>query len=394
MEKGDDTAEMVNLARRDPAGLRRWLVKRVLARPGRWPSLVRAVLDDVGRFARRALRPPGVYVRFHGVGGLDWQALTARLQMGFPVQKSLRVVDGTSRKRVFASLFRGGLVLEQRLGETVAAPRCEGRLGRLAREKNRIAIYRPGDGRVYLAHEASGLTQEHVDRPGEIESRVAEFVGEAMARNHWAAAPEGGGCFVVLVGLDGAGKTTFARNLCARLAAAPNGIRVRYHHWIPSLRRFSTPWPSFAETPRKQPASGTLAAALSIARLVKNLLQAWWVYLLGIRRWVKRGDCVIVDRFMFNYWLDPISLRYSGPRGLLDLAARWVPQPDVVFSLEADADTLLARKRELTREEIARQSQLLRELPVRRSRKIVLDATQSPEAVVEQALASLRCGAA
>jgi len=391
--KNDDTALLVRLARENPAALRRWLIRRVLLRPDRWPGLAKAVLDDIVRIVRRVARPPGAFVRFHGMDELDWAVLSSHLQMGFPVQKALRVSDGGARKRVFASLFRGGLVLEQRLGQDLAAPRVDGRLGRLSCPANRIAIYRPGNGRIYLAHEASGLMAEDVDHPGAVESRVADFVGEAMARNHSPVVKGERGRFIVLVGLDGAGKTTFARNLCVRLATGMPGCRVRYHHWIPTLKRRSMPWPSFAETPRKQPASGTMAAALSIARLVKNLLQAWWVYLFGIRRWVKRGDCVIVDRFMFNYWLDPVSLRYSGPRGLLDLAARWIPQPDVVFSLEAGADTLLARKRELTREEIARQSQLLRELPVRRSRKIVLDATQSPEAVVEQALASLRCGA-
>jgi thymidylate kinase len=123
-----------------------------------------------------------------------------------------------------------------------------------------------------------------------------------------------------------------------------------------------------------------------VIRLVKNLIHARLVYHLGIRRWVRRGESVIVDRFIFNYWLDPVSLRYNGPAWLLALAARAMPKPDLVFSLEADADTLLSRKQELTRDEIARQSKLLETLPVVGSRKVVLNAGLDPQAIVSEAL--------
>ena len=96
-----------------------------------------------------------------------------------------------------------------------------------------------------------------------------------------------------------------------------------------------------------------------------------------------------MDRFIFNYWLDPVSLRYNGPDGLLALAARFMPQPDLVFSLEADADTLLSRKRELTRDEIARQSELLAALPLGTRRKVILNAALAPETLVSAAVTEL-----
>ena len=391
-DAGEDAKKIIDLAwEGDSAELRRWLIMLTLAHPSLWPGLAAAILDDSRCVLSRLLRPPGVHVRFHGTQALDWDELSRHLQMGFPVQKASVFKDKPDTKRAFSSLFRGGLVLEKKLTHgSVSAPRPGGPAWCMAAAGNRISIFRPGNGRIYLAHEASGLMAEHEDTPGQVELQVADFIGEAMAQKHRPAPASRQGCFIVLVGLDGAGKTTFARNLCATLAGGSSARSVRYFHWIPSLRRRSFPWPSFEETPRKAPASGIIHAAFSVVRLAKNLIHARLVYHLGIRRWVNRGEYVIVDRFIFNYWLDPVSLRYNGPACFLAVAARLMPKPDIVFSLEADADTLLSRKGELTREQIERQSRLLQELPLAGSRKVVLDARGAPQAIVAAAARELR----
>jgi thymidylate kinase len=392
LHAGEDARKIIDLAwEGDSAGLRRWLAKRTLGRPSRWPGLAAAILDDLTRVLSRLLRPPGVHVRFHGGQALDWNELSRHLQMGFPAQKASVFKDKPALKRAFSSLFRGGLVLEQKLSQgSVSTPRPGGSAWRMAAAGNRIAIFRPGNGRIYLAHEASGLMAEHEDTPGQVELQIADFIGEAMAQKHRPPPATQQGRFIVLVGLDGAGKTTFARNLCTTLAGGPSARTVRYFHWIPALRHCSFPWPSFEETPRKSPASAIIHAAFSVVRLAKNLIHARLVYHLGIRRWVSRGEYVIVDRFIFNYWLDPVSLRYNGPACFLAVAARLMPKPDIVFSLEADADTLLSRKGELTREQIERQSRLLQELPLAGSRKVVLDARGAPQAIVAAAVRELR----
>jgi thymidylate kinase len=387
-DASEDARKIIDLAwEGNSAGLRRCLIMRTLTRPSRWAVLVASMLYDFKRVLSRILRPPGVHVRFHGGQALDWDALSRYLEMGFPVQKASVFTDGLDTKRAFSSLFRGGIVLEQMLTrESASAPRPSGPAWRMAAGGNRISIFRPGNGKLYLAHEASGLMAELEDLLGQVELQVADFIGEAMAQKHRPVPTTKQGSFIVLVGLDGAGKTTFARNLCARLAGGESGGIVRYFHWIPSLRRRSFPWPSFEETPRKSPAHGALHAMLSVIRLIKNLIHARCVYHLGIRRWVKRGETVIVDRFILNYWLDPVSLRYNGPDWLLALAARLMPQADLVFSLEADADTLLSRKQELTRDEITRQAKLLETLPVDGGRKMVLNAGLDPQAIVSEAM--------
>ena len=391
-EASEDAKKIIHHAwEGDVTALRRWLVMRTLGRPSRWPGLIASIVDDFKRVIIRILRPPGVHVRFHGTKALDWDGLSRHLQMGFPAQKASVFNNKPALKRAFSSLFRGGLVLEQKLTQgTAKAPRPGGPIWRMAAPGNRISIFRPGNGRIYLGHEASGLMAEQEDHAGHAELQVADFIGEAMSQKHRSAVPNRAGRFIVLVGLDGAGKTTFARNLCAHLAAGESGGTVRYFHWIPSLRKPSFPWPSFEDTPRKSPVHGALHASLSVIRLIKNLIHARCVYHLGIRRWMKRGDYVIVDRFIFNYWLDPVSLRYNGPAYFLAIAAKLMPKPDLVFSLEADADTLLSRKQELTRDEIASQSKRLESLPLGTIRKVILDAALAPETLVSLAENELR----
>src|SRR6266436_4096588 len=82
------------------------------------------------------------------------------------------------------------------------------------------------------------------------------------------------GAFVVLVGLDGSGKTTVARKICCRVAARNSFHQVRYSHWQPKLTRQTRfPLPDFTEVPRKKPQKKNVVRWLTSAlRLFKNLV--------------------------------------------------------------------------------------------------------------------------
>lgn len=387
-----DAIEWIALARAaDIRGLKRRLIANTLKNPGCWPATVGALITDATRFLKRTACAPGYYLSFRGSKALDWERLASHLKLAFPAQKSHRFQQRANPIRILSSLFRGGLVLEERLDSNdPPLPPADRPYRYLGAAANHLSVFRPGNGRLYLLHEDSGMMLEQDESAADPESQVADFIGKAMARNNRPLTHRTKGGFIVLVGLDGAGKTTFARNLCGKLAADPSVRRARYDHWIPRLTHRAFPWPSFAETPRKTPSEGIVHSLLSMLRLLKNMAHVRWIYHTGIRRWVRGGDFVLIDRFIYNYWLDPVSLRYSGPPWLLALAARVMPKPDLVFSLETDAETLLSRKRELNREQIERQSALLRNLPLNGVRKVVIDASLPPAEMVALALRELR----
>ena len=74
---------------------------------------------------------------------------------------------------------------------------------------------------------------------------------------------------------------------------------------------------------------------------------------------------------------------------MLRLFFKLLPKADVMLVLDADPAILAARKGELTLAEITAQRERLRALPALGKKRILLDATQPPDAVIQQALSQL-----
>lgn len=160
------------------------------------------------------------------------------------------------------------------------------------------------------------------------------------------------GRWVVFVGPDGVGKTTVAGFLSAETKDLFRG--ARYHHWIPPWQKPlpSTVPASAPKAPLREQPSGTSATILSAVRLARNVFRAHLAYWFRILPHLLRQRLVIGDRYLFNYHLDPASVRYYGPPSWVRWALRLVPKPDIVLCLYADPEEIHRRKPELTLEEI------------------------------------------
>ena len=94
------------------------------------------------------------------------------------------------------------------------------------------------------------------------------------------------------------------------------------------------------------------------------------------------------DRWIYGYLVQPRALRFYGPRWAAEAAIRLVPPPDLVVNLSAPAEVVLARKQELTPEQVA--AELTAWAGLRYGRVKTFDATEPPAMIATRILEALR----
>lgn len=359
---------------------RRRILLDVLQRPARWLTAGVYFARDMGRWLARQAAPPGISLHVESAAEFSPEAVAQPLAQLFPPMK---VATCATAQCVQRTIFRAGLALVLRRvsrdAELTARkpsaawpPLAAADLPRLMNPG--FAAMREASGAIHAAHYGTGAMSRVNDEAG-----LARFLTESLARVFSPRKPRGRGVWLVLAGLDGSGKTTFARELCAESARRGVFGGTRYFHFVPRAKGVEFPWPVFADVPRKSPPrGGMIGHVLSAARLVRNVALARWRHEYRVKPLLERGWLVVIDRFLLNYWLDPASVRYSGPESWLDRAAALLPRADLLVVLNAPAEVLLARKQELSLAEIARQAARLRELPQIARQRLDLDATLPP----------------
>jgi thymidylate kinase len=369
-------------------------------------AMLRYLAMDITRLEERLRFPAGISLLCVSTGepGVLLQELLRRMEFLYPAQKSARLAfqvpagnPGVARltlrlqfERV-RTLFKGGVFLRYYSLQDRADVRRVVAFHAWTIYPSRVFICEETQaGETCLAHSKSGFMQ--TSAPGEstdlAAGRLVQFVCGVMERGvrPSGARPPAQGVSVVLLGLDGSGKTTIARQLCSAAGDQPFCNGVRYFHWIPvPFRRHQIPLADSGLTPRKEVMKASFSRSLaSNARLLKNLLVAKLGFRLRVKRLKKRGCLVLMDRYFYNYLLDPVSVKYYGSARLLEWARNHFPAPDLAVVLGAQASILLKRKPELSEPEIRRQSALLESMPLRAGRILRLDATRNPAEIATE----------
>lgn len=372
----DDT----NLVLRLAAAVRR----RTFLRPARALRSVGYALDDLRRVFFRLKSPPGIVLRSIGVSHADLESLRQKLSTLFPLKKGFGCAGRAKKSALRKALFKGGLAIES--WSELKRPVMVIRRPWLEPDRGFAAQLEP-DGPSHFMHVGSGAMRSSLHLTGSL----AHFICSALADQFRRQPLERKGAFVVLVGLDGSGKTTLARNLAIRVSGEKFFIGMRYFHWLPSLRQaFEFPLPETGNQPRQaECARGIVAVLLSAVRLVKNLLRTRLAFWLWLRPYLHRGHLVLVDRYFYNYRLDPASVKFSGPDSLLAFAEKFFPQPHVVVVLRAPTTTLLRRKQELSEADILRQAAALDALKFGDARVIAADASVPADELARNTLAEI-----
>jgi energy-coupling factor transporter ATP-binding protein EcfA2 len=214
-----------------------------------------------------------------------------------------------------------------------------------------------------------------------------------MSRRHPSAERgrrTGRGVFVVVVGPDGSGKSTLARGLVE--VSRPVFTEVVHIHWRPGvLPRAGSLVGLKAGDPTQPHAQQPHGRALSLALLTYDWVDFFigtWLRILPIRA---RGGLVVMERGWGDMAVDPRRYHLDVPTGIVETLGLLLPGPDAALILYADPQLLRDRKAELPTSELARQLARWRETRMpRRTRRLFLDASLSPERLIDQAMDALR----
>jgi thymidylate kinase len=188
------------------------------------------------------------------------------------------------------------------------------------------------------------------------------------------------GITIVLLGADGCGKSTVAAGLSEALRhtfAPDKSLRV---HWKPTvfLKQRRAERPPTAD-PHALPPRGRLASLILLG-------YHWLEYLAGIvlqfHRVLFRNGLVLIDRYHYDFIVDPRRYRLQVSPSVVRAWFRFLPKPDLVFLLDAPPEVLRARKQEVPLDEVRRQREAFRALAAGLPNATIVDATQPSEAVV------------
>jgi thymidylate kinase len=188
------------------------------------------------------------------------------------------------------------------------------------------------------------------------------------------------GMLVVLLGADGSGKSSAGAQLVEALRGTFHPEKMLHGHWKPALiRRRGRNAPAIVTDPHGRLPRGKPASLLVLACHWLEFFVGGAVQFVPV---LFRNGLVLMDRYHYDFAVDPRRYRLQVSARTVRALFRWLPEPDLVFVLDAPPEVLRARKQEVPVEETRRQREAYRKLAESLPNARIVDCARPLDAVV------------
>lgn len=200
------------------------------------------------------------------------------------------------------------------------------------------------------------------------------------------------GLAICFLSPDGGGKTTIISGVENALSGSFHGVCKRY--WrpglLPHMGRLKFWNPSLVSDSNPDPhGHGPQNPVKSFIRFCYYLTDFVIGFYARVAPMRIRKQLVIFDRYYFDYLVDLHRYKMTIPKWIPRLFLRLVPKPDITFVLDSPAEVMLARKQELSFDEIERQRSAYIELNDTQKNFIVVNSNASIDDVCGEVITAV-----
>lgn len=183
------------------------------------------------------------------------------------------------------------------------------------------------------------------------------------------------GLFIVLLGVDGAGKTTIATQLINSYTTAFRKIN-HYHSRVRILKDISQIGSKEEQIDASDPHGKKYKAGVLVS--VIKFMYYFMDYVAGnfiISTAKIRSSLVLIERYYYDYAIDKKRYNLKLSDNFIGFFGHFVKKPDVIFILTGDSKILLERKHEITIDQIEEQKNKLEVVFKNNPKSVFIDTT-------------------